>query len=158
MAGRGKRSARTARPGETDRLGMLPELLGYRLRQAQIAVFQDFCAAMEGFEVTPGRFGVIEVIAANPGLSQSELGALLGIDRSTVVAVIDRLEAAGLVRRDPVPEDRRSYALTLGERGRALLGELRERVRAHERRIARGLSEAEKRLLLDLLDRIARSQ
>jgi len=138
------------------RLGILPELLGYRLRQAQIAVFLDFCAAMEAFGVTPGRFGVLQVIAANPGLSQSELGGILGIDRSTVVAVIDRLEREDWVRRMPAPKDRRSHALVLGERGAALLPELESRVKAHEQRITRHLSEAERQTLLDLLSRLAR--
>src|SRR5438876_1698156 len=95
------------------RLGILPELLGYQLRRTQIAVFQNFSRAMESLDVTPGRFGVLEVIAANSGLSQSELGALLGIDRSTIVGVIDRLERDGLVRRLPAPNDRRSHALKL---------------------------------------------
>ena len=54
------------------RRGLLPTLLGYQLRRAQIAVFQDFARAMADFDITPGRFGVLEVIAANSGLSQSE--------------------------------------------------------------------------------------
>jgi DNA-binding MarR family transcriptional regulator len=148
--------AGTDPPSVDRRLGLLPRLLGYRLRQAQIAVFEDFQRAMDGLDVTPGRFGVLEVIAANSGLSQSELGNILGIDRSTVVAVIDRLEAGDLVRRMKVATDRRSYALTLGERGRAIIDELRRRVLAHEQRIARNLGAAERQSLLDLLDRVAR--
>jgi len=155
----GRRAIAAASPErEGRRLGVLPELLGYRLRQAQIAVFLDFCAGMEALGVTPGRFGVLQVVAANPGLSQSELGGILGIDRSTVVAVIDRLEAGDLVRRMPAPKDRRSHALVLGRRGEALLPELEARVRAHEERIARNLSEAERQTLLDLLSRLARDR
>jgi DNA-binding MarR family transcriptional regulator len=154
--GRSPRKAGAGLRRADRRLGLLPQLLGYRLRQAQIAVFEDFQRAMDGLDVTPGRFGVLEAIAANSGLSQSELGNILGIDRSTVVAVIDRLEAGDLVRRMKVATDRRSYALTLGERGRAIIDELRRRVLAHEQRIARNLSAAERQSLLDLLDRVAR--
>jgi DNA-binding MarR family transcriptional regulator len=141
--------------GQGNRLGLLPRLLGYHLRRAQIAAFQDFIEAMAEFEITPGRFGVLEVIAANPGLSQSELGSLLGIDRSTVVAVIDRLEQRHLVQRRPVPSDRRSYALTLSEGGAAMLSALEARVLAHEAHIARRLSPAERATLIDLLRRLA---
>jgi DNA-binding MarR family transcriptional regulator len=137
------------------RLGLLPSLLGYHLRRAQLAAFQSFNQALAGYDITPGRFGVLQVIAANPGLSQSALGTILGIDRSTVVAVIDRLEAAGLVERQPSPQDRRSYALALSPHGTVILAELERRVLAHERDIARHLDEAERRLLIDLLARIA---
>jgi DNA-binding MarR family transcriptional regulator len=145
-----------ARHRAPPRLGILPELLGYQLRRTQIAVFQNFSRAMESLDVTPGRFGVLEVIAANSGLSQSELGALLGIDRSTIVAVIDRLERDGLVRRLPSPNDRRSHALTLSEKGAVTLALLERRVAAHECDIARGLSAEERKTLLALLERVAK--
>ena len=141
--------------GVGGRLGLLPSLLGYHLRRAQIAIFQNFREAMGESDVTPGRFGVLQVIAANSGLSQSELGALLGVDRSTIVAVIDRLEEADLVRRLPAPNDRRSYALSLSENGTRTLAELERRVLAHERYIARKLSKAERSLLVELLRRLA---
>jgi DNA-binding MarR family transcriptional regulator len=141
--------------GDDDRRGVLPNLLGYQLRRAQIAVFQNFARAMADFDITPGRFGVLEVIGANAGLSQSELGAILGIDRSTVVAVIDRLETDGLVRRLKAPNDRRSHALQLSEKGATTLAALEQRVAAHERDIAAGLSASERKTLLALLARVA---
>src|SRR3954447_17843708 len=113
-------------------LGILPELVGYHLRRAQVAVFQDFAREMASFNVTPGQFGVLQVIAANPGLSQSELAKAIGIDRSTVVAVIDRLEQQDLVVRAPSPTDRRSHALRLSEGGARTLAQLEARVRSHE--------------------------
>ena len=76
--------------------GILPELLGYHLRRAQLAVFADFARSMTGIDLTPGQFGVLARIAANPGLSQSALGRAVGIERSSVVAVIDRLDMHGL--------------------------------------------------------------
>jgi DNA-binding MarR family transcriptional regulator len=151
------RARKTAAPRrDPPRLGILPELLGYQLRRTQIAVFQNFSRAMEPLDVTPGRFGVLEVIAANSGLSQSELGGLLGIDRSTIVAVIDRLERDGLVRRMPAPHDRRSHALKLSEKGAVTLALLERRVAAHEREIASGLSAEERKILQTLLARVAK--
>jgi DNA-binding MarR family transcriptional regulator len=96
------------------------------------------------------------VIDANPGLSQTQLGNALGIDRSTVVAVIDRLESRGLVARQPSPNDRRSHALHLSDSGKATLRRLIERVRAHECEIARHLSPDEQARLIELLGRVAR--
>ena len=144
---------------ESDRpieLGILPELIGFHLRKAQLAVFQDFARSAGPVELTLGQFGVLEVIARNPGLSQTRLGATLGIDRSTLVALIDRLEELGLVQRANAPRDRRSYALFLSTRGKTRLGELTEMVRAHEQRIATDLDAAEKLQLIALLRRIHR--
>ncbi len=148
------------KPGGGDRdaeisLGLLPSLLGYALRRAQVAVFQNFTEVVGASELTPGQFGVLVVIDANPGLSQTQLGNALGIDRSTVVAVIDRLEGRGLVARQPAPNDRRSPALHLSESGKTTLHRLTERVRAHERQIARHLSAEEQARLIELLRRVA---
>jgi DNA-binding MarR family transcriptional regulator len=149
------------KPASADRdaeisLGLLPSLLGYALRRAQVAVFQNFTQIVGASELTPGQFGVLVVIDANPGLSQTQLGNALGIDRSTVVAVIDRLESRGLVARRPAPNDRRSHALHLSDSGKATLRRLTERVRAHERQIARDLSAEEQGRLVELLKRVAR--
>jgi len=140
----------------TPSLGLLSTLLGYHLRRAQVAAFQNFAEVVGASELTPGQFGVLVVIDANPGLSQTRLGGALGIDRSTVVAVIDRLEARGLVVRRPSPHDRRSHALHLSETGAATLRRVTERVRAHEKIIAGDLSDPELATLLSLLDRVAR--
>jgi DNA-binding MarR family transcriptional regulator len=137
-------------------LGILPELVGYHLRKAQVAVFQDFARSVGTAEISPGQFAVLMVIERNPGLSQTRLGQTLGIDRSTLVAVIDRLEARGLVARADAPRDRRSYALHVSVKGRARLAELTERVRSHERQIAAGLDAAERASLIALLRRIGR--
>jgi DNA-binding MarR family transcriptional regulator len=137
------------------RLGLLPGLLGYHLRRAHAAVFQDFAREMAGLDVTPGQVGVLQVIAANPGLSQTALGQAIGIDRSTVVAVIDRLEARGLVVRAVSATDRRSHALRLSPEGVRVLAEIERRVLVHEKRISRGLGAAERELLIALLRKVA---
>ncbi|MDP6342068.1 MAG: MarR family transcriptional regulator [Alphaproteobacteria bacterium] len=134
---------------------MLPTLIGYNLRRAHTVVFQDFAEALADCNITPGQFGVLVLIDANPGLNQTRLGNALGIDRSTVVAVIDRLEGRGLVERAPAPADRRSYALRLSDQGTELLARGRGLVREHEGRIAEGLTEEEQRLLVDLLRRLS---
>ena len=142
--------------GRTLSLGILSSLLGYHLRRAQVAAFQNFAEVVGASELTPGQFGVLVVIDANAGLSQTRLGSALGIDRSTVVAVIDRLESRGLVVRRPSPHDRRSHALHLSEEGKGVLKRITERVLAHEQMIAAKLSEAELASLIELLDRVAR--
>jgi DNA-binding MarR family transcriptional regulator len=135
--------------------GRLGGLLGYVLRSAQVRVFQDFAASLDDLGLTPGQLGALLLIEANSGLSQTELGTALGIDRSSVVPLIDKLQARNLVRRLVKPSDRRTHALELAEEGVALLRRLDPRLEAHERRIAAGLSPDERRALMDLLTRVA---
>lgn len=67
--------------------------------------------------LTPQLCGVL-IRLAEGALSQHELGKQLGIDRTTVVELIDELERKGYVERRRNPADRRSYLLTLTARGR----------------------------------------
>ena len=143
-----------AKPEIEPDFGLLPDLLGYHLRRAQSAVFQDFAAGMNGADITPGQFGVLALIQANSGLSQTRLAQILGIDRSTLVAVIDKLERQGLVERAARPNDRRSHALKLSRRGQTRFEALARQVKKHEARIARKLSARERQMLIDLLQRI----
>lgn len=133
---------------------MLEELLGYHLRRAQAAVFADFMRTLADDRITPGQFGVLVLIDRNPGLNQSALARMLGIERSTMVAVIDGLEARGLVARQGSDSDRRLNVLCLTRLGKALLSEVKPKVRRHEKRIAADLRPEEVAALIGLLKRI----
>ncbi len=143
-----------APPVEAVDYDILPELVGYHLRRAQGVVFDDFLRTMAAQRIAPGQFGVLVLIAANPGLSQSALARAVGVERSTMVEVIDRLQARGLVERRPSAADRRSYALGLSAAGRRLLTRLKPMVRRHERRVTKRLDDAEKATLIGLLRRL----
>lgn len=132
---------------------LLPGLVGYHLRRAQVAVFAQFADSIAR-QATPGQFGVLTLIGANPGLTQSALARAVGIERSTMVAVIDGLEDRGLVERRPSPVDRRSYALVLSGDGEALLADLKVRVRAHDDKATNSLNAEEKATLMALLRRL----
>lgn len=131
--------------------GMLPGLLGYRLRLAQQAVFRDFSASVA--EISPGRFGILLLIDANPGATQSRLAQAVSLERSTMVGVLHALQGSGLVERRR-GTDRRTNGLWLTPRGHALMARLKRRIQAHERRVASRLSAAEREQLLGLLGKL----
>lgn len=137
--------------------GWLPTLIGYQLRLAQRAVFDDFAAATAGMAISPGRFGTLVIIDANPGVTQSLLAHEVGLDRSTMVAVLDYLEQRGMVERRQ-GSDRRTNGLWLTRRGKALVARMKPRILAHERRIASQLTATEQRQLIALLARLARGK
>jgi DNA-binding MarR family transcriptional regulator len=132
--------------------GPLPGLLGYRLRLAQQAVFRDFAKSVS--EIPPGRVGILLLIDANPGVTQSRLAQAVGLDRSTMVGVLHVLEARALLERRR-GEDRRTNGLWLTRGGRSLVEGLKQRIRLHERRVAARLSAQEKTQLLLLLEKLA---
>lgn len=131
--------------------GLLPGLIGYRLRLAQQAVFRDFAKQVP--DLSPGRVGMLILIEANPGVTQSRLALAVGLDRSTMVGVIDALQARGLIERRR-GEDRRTNGLWLTRAGRALVGTLKRRIALHERRVASRLSAPERAQLLSLLEKL----
>lgn len=135
--------------------GMLDELVGFHLRRAQSVVFENFMKITTNERITPGQFGVLTLIKSNPGLNQSGLAGALGIERSTMVAVINMLEDRGVVRRQESPTDRRSYVLSLTKEGEELLDRSQENVRQNEAMISSVMSEEEKDLLVDLLKKIS---
>jgi DNA-binding MarR family transcriptional regulator len=132
-------------------LGPLPQLAGYMLRRAQLAVFQDFWRAYVEHYIRPAVYAVMIVIQRNPGLRQSQVSAALNIKRANLVALLDSLESRGLARRVPVATDRRSYALHLTEAGEKLMEKLDALNAAHEKRVSAVIGEAGRKELLRLL-------
>jgi len=147
--------ATVAPPAGDIGLGMLPDLIGYHVRLAQMAVFADFERSLGALALSPGLFGLLIIIEVNPGLRQIQLAEAARLDRSTLVPALDKLEARTLVERRAAPDDRRSNGLFLTTSGTALLQRAKRIVRDHERRIAGTLSAEEREILVRCLDRLA---
>jgi DNA-binding MarR family transcriptional regulator len=141
--------------GKAKGRGAADELLGYHLRRAQVLMVQDFADAMADSGISPGQIGVLLLVAANPGVNQTTVGNALGIDRSTLVSMLDRLEERKVIARTPSPRDRRSHALLLTAQGQEFLTTLLPRLDKHEQRIAARLSTPERATLIGLLRRIS---
>jgi DNA-binding MarR family transcriptional regulator len=103
--------------------------------------------------LTPALFGLLNVIGAREGAIQQELGAAMGIDRSTMVLLIDQLESAGLAKRRPSATDRRAREVAITPKGRRLLHRARRMISEVEDEVLAGLTAAERRELLTLLRR-----
>lgn len=115
--------------------GPLGDRLGYILRRAQLAIFEDFIAACARYDIRPGQYSVLTVIEQNPGLSQTKVAEALGIKKTNFVAMVDAFEKRDLIRRAAMPGDRRSYALFLTEPGKTLMRKLHRVAERHEQRI-----------------------
>jgi DNA-binding MarR family transcriptional regulator len=112
--------------------------------------------AVVGLE--PQHAGILRVLGGTAGLSQQELAGVLKIHPSRLVAIVDDLEGRGLVARRENPNDRRTYALHLTDRGQSTLAEVGRVALEHNDAICQPLDPAERDQLLALLGKIADGQ
>ncbi|WP_284263925.1 MarR family winged helix-turn-helix transcriptional regulator [Roseicyclus amphidinii] len=122
----------------------LRRLLGYRLRRATMLVQSDLAETLKPFGLRMITFSALVLIRDNPGLSQSQLAAAMDVERPNLVVIVDELETRGLIARDRLATDRRTYALTVTEAGDRLCADVVAAVEAHEARLFDGLTEAER--------------
>jgi DNA-binding MarR family transcriptional regulator len=138
-------------PGE---LGVFP---GYLLARLGEASSRRFHKALEPEGLHPRHFGVMTMVAAHPGMSQQQLHEKTAIDTSSMVAVIDELEARGLAERRPDPEDRRARTIFLTELGEQTLTRVRGLAAGLQREFFGALTAEERRTLHALLRKLAGS-
>jgi len=105
-------------------------LAGYLLRRASAAAVAELNQRLAGLGLRHADVAMLMLVGASPGITQSEAGRVLDIQRANMVPFVARLEALGLLERRQV--DRRSQALDLTRRGRMLLARARRVVSAHE--------------------------
>jgi DNA-binding MarR family transcriptional regulator len=140
-------------PAEVN-LGVLNDVIGFRIRRIQNHLSRGFSDRVGRKEVKPGLFSALALIAANPGLSQTTLSQEIGFDKATVVAILDALESLGWAERKRSPEDRRRHSLYVTRKGETALQRLRDVALANEEGIHAVLSEKEQAQLFSLLDKI----
>jgi DNA-binding MarR family transcriptional regulator len=129
--------------------------IGYRLRRAQLSVFQKFLAFFDEFKLRPAEYSVLVLIGDNPGRKQTEIAQVLGIKRANFVTLMHGLEDRGLVERVPSAADKRANALHLTDAGAAFLHTAQTRHAALEEETIVQLGGPEARnQLLALLDRL----
>lgn len=141
----------TARTIDTD---ILHTLLGYNIRRAQIVLWRDFARTVAEGEIRPGMFSALALARANPGIAQVELATELGIDKASMVALIDRLEDAGWILRTRSSEDRRRQGITLTDDGERTYRSLKREMLDHERKFTQLFTRDEREQLVRLLQRL----
>jgi DNA-binding MarR family transcriptional regulator len=109
--------------------------------------------ALATLGLTPALFGLLNVVGAREGAIQQELGSAMGIDRTTMVSLIDQLESAGLAKRRPSPKDRRAREIVITPKGRRLLERARLVLSRAEDEVLAGLSAEQRGELVALLRR-----
>lgn len=97
-----------------------------------------------------GVHAVLE-IDRKPGILARDLAELLRLDKSNASRQVGRLEAAGLVRREPASDDGRSYHLYLTDSGQSLRGDIDRDVNDQVSRALSKLASADRHELVRCL-------
>ncbi len=128
---------------------------GYLLARLGEASRRRWAKELEGQNLHPRDFGVMTLIDAQPGLTQQQLHEKSGIDPSSMVAVIDELEAVGLAERRPHPGDRRARSIYLTAQGEESLERVRGLAANLQSELFGRLTKEELRTLHGLLRKLA---
>jgi len=112
-------------------------------------------SALAALEMRPHEFAVLSGLAETEPMLQGRLGERMRVHASNLVALIDGLEADGLVVRRRDPADRRRYMIELTAGGRRRLERARQAAEETEEELLAPLSEAERRRLHSYLTRVA---
>lgn len=102
-----------------------------------------FDQSIQDLGLTQAKWRVLTSLRLNPGIHQTELAGLLGIEKAPLGFTLDRLERAGWLRREVDPADRRARRVYLEERVAPLLRVILDRFHAVEAQYLRGFDEAE---------------
>ena len=101
-----------------------PELagrLGYLLKHVWLRLGELTTAALSPYGLIGRELAVLLVLASGEPASQQDAARRLGVDRTTMVGLVDALEAKGLVARHAHAEDRRKNVVELTPAGRTTL-------------------------------------
>jgi DNA-binding MarR family transcriptional regulator len=135
-----------------------PRSVGFLISQLGFFSSRGFMDALAPVGIDPKEFLLIRFVAAAEGQSQQALAERLGVPASRMVALVDRLEEAGLVERRADPEDRRVRGLHLTRKGKGVLERAAKIAIDYETRLCAGINREERETLIDLLQKLQASQ
>jgi MarR family transcriptional regulator, lower aerobic nicotinate degradation pathway regulator len=128
-----------------------PGFLARRLQQIGVSIFLE---ETKDFDITPLQYGVMAAVRASPGVDQIGVSSKVGLDRTTVVGIVDRLERKGLMARRADPSDRRVRQLFLTQAGQQRLIDMRAATDRVQKRLLEPLGERESAKFVACLKRI----
>ena len=127
----------------------LLSLTGYVLRRASLASQAKLGQRLAPLELRPYEATLLLLVEASPGVTQSEAGRLLDIQRANMVPVVARLAARGLIQRKPV--DGRSQGLWVTRSGQSLMQKVQRIVATDEAALMRRVPKEMQPMVLPIL-------
>lgn len=131
-----------------------PENLGWLLDRVSHALATEIAAALERFSVT-ARGHCVLATALKGEYTQTALASAIGVDKTTMVATVDELEAHGLAERVPSEHDRRARVIRVTPAGKRLVARGEREIARVEAEVLDTLPKRQRAMLVDALSSLA---
>lgn len=131
--------------------------VGFWLNLASRSLVRAFDARLRPFGFAMSHLPVLRALAEGGALSQKELARAARVEQPTMAEMLARMERDGLVQRETNPDDKRGSLTSLTRSARGCLPEATEALIEGEREATAGLSDDERALFLDLLQRVVKN-
>lgn len=128
----------------------LTESWGYALGKITQSMSDSFCTHLAKYDINARDYGVLSIVRSNPGVTQKKIGELMSVDRTTMVQLIDALEAKGLLTRSSNPQDRRQNLITATDKGADILDDMWDVLKDGEQQTVKTLPGYQKKAILDI--------
>ena len=132
----------------------LESLVGYNARRAALVIVEKFLERMAVYDLRVVDFSVLSLITHNPGITSRQLCATLNIQPPNLVGMVNAMEKRDLIMRLPHPHDARALGLHPTTQGKKLVRQAEQTVTQLEQDVTPGLSQAERKTLIQLLRKI----
>ncbi|MEY2872634.1 MAG: hypothetical protein RLZZ373_5 [Pseudomonadota bacterium] len=137
--------------------GVLENVVGHHLACARVTTHVTFLTHVgQPYDLRPVEYSLLMLLAANAQLTPKQLAQSLALSAPNLTILLDRLQDRGALQRVRSEVDRRSQHVMLTDAGRALADEITIRTPAMEAELDGCLSRAERAMLIELLDKVAR--
>ena len=123
-------------------------------------LLRDLVAAelpvLAAHDLTMWGYVVLIALDRSPMRTQAALAEAIGADKTRIIGTLDELQQRGFIERHPDPDDRRVRLLAITDAGRAAKDDAQEEIQRGEERWLSQLSADERRVFLQVLERLAR--
>lgn len=132
----------------------MTQTFGSQVLEVGRLIRADFGRRAQHLGLTQAQWSALAQLHKYPGLTQVALAERLDVHPVTVTQLLDRMEKAALVRREPHEDDRRAFRVYLSASSEPMVAELSRLGQQTRERALSGLSAAERRQLDRLLARV----
>jgi DNA-binding MarR family transcriptional regulator len=136
----------------------LRHLVGYAATRASVVLKKSFTKHLGPLRLKAVEFSILVLVASNARVNQKQLGLALDVSAPNMAITLDRMVERGWVERVRSTQDRRAQLIHLTPAGRLLVQKAEKIAATMEHEATQVLSEAERALLIELLEKVARTR
>jgi len=135
----------------------LDQAIGMQVNRTAFLMTEEIASRFSdhGYQLSAQDFGILYRLSEQGAMIQVEIAAIMMRDKTTITRRIDGLVKKQLVERNPDPDDRRYYRVSLTEAGEQALGTLLPLVSDFQQELLSNISYADKSITIKTLQHIS---